>query len=224
MSSDTLVEYDFQINYDVEFTQAHFVSVISSSFAAKELDLIKSGLELAVHYHSGQTRSDGNVYVTHPIRVALLILKYEQLTTSEIIIAALLHDALEDTKLTEREIQEIFGELVLSYVVGTTRYRQGQQTAEIRRLGKIEKWERTMRSSQEIRVVKTFDHLDNVISMKFISPERPDFTKIPRWLMQTQTMFLPLAEITNPDAYKLMKRELDYYIAKGFRIGDWYSG
>lgn len=218
------MDYNFQINHDLDLTEAYLQGILASSYTASEVERIKSGLQVATHSHLGQLRSDGSAYITHPMRVALLLHKYEKRTTADMFIAALLHDALEDTELTEDEIKRSFDEPVLTYVRGLTRYRPEEETAEIRKQGKIDKWQKTMQSNHEIRAIKTFDYLDNVISMKFISRDRPHFQKIPRWLMETQTMYLLLAKATNAEAYNLMRLELDYYISKGFQIGDWYSG
>jgi GTP diphosphokinase / guanosine-3',5'-bis(diphosphate) 3'-diphosphatase len=216
--------YDFQINHKKAYTQECFERVIAKTFAISDVDEIIVGLRLAARYHEKQIRSDGNKYIVHPMRVALLLLKYEKAITPPLVIAALLHDTLEDTDLTESEVLLNFGETVLTYVQGATRYREGLQTSNTRKLGKMEKWEQTMKASWEIRVIKTFDYLDNIISMKFIKPNMPHYKKIPRWLMEAQTMYVPLAEATSMEAHKLLLQEINYYLRKGFQTGDWYSG
>jgi GTP pyrophosphokinase len=219
-----VMDYNFQTNHDFEFTNAYLEGVVDSSYTIDETKRIIQGVQVATRYHSGQDRSDGNAFIVHPMRVSLLLHKYEKPTTADMFIAALLHDALEDTKLTEGEVNDLFGKTVLTYVLGVTRYRPEEQTAEFRKQGKAEKWQKIMQSSQEIRAIKTFDYLDNVISMKFIPPNMPHFQKIPRWLMETKTMYLPLAKVTNAEAYKLLKLEFNYYIRKGFQVGTWESG
>lgn len=218
------MNYDFQINYSEAYTRGYFEYVIAKTFTKNDNLKIITSLRLAAHYHKNQVRSDGSRYIAHPIRVALLLLKHEQAVTSNLIIAALLHDALEDTDFTELEIILNFGEAVLTYVKGATRYREGLETPNDRKTGKTEKWKQTMKASWEIRVIKTFDYLDNIISMKFIKPDMPHYGKISRWLMEAQTMYVPLAEITNKQAHKLLLQEINYYLGKGFQTGDWYSG
>jgi hypothetical protein len=78
-----------------------------------------------------------------------------------------------------------------------------------------------MAAPLNVRVIKTFDYCDNIISCKFIGPDKPAFAKIPRWLMEAQMFYLPLAERTNREAARLIETELQYYLAAGHKIGSW---
>ena len=96
------------------------------------------------------------------------------------------------------------------------------QTPTQKRDGKIANWLQLMAAPLEVRVIKTFDYCDNLISCKFIAADKPAFAKIPRWLMEAQMLYLPLAERTNPEAARLIERELQYYLAVGYKIGNWF--
>jgi len=217
-------DFNFQINHNLKTTEAFFRNVISKKFLNEDVTSILKGLQIASSSHLNQERSDGNPYIIHPIRVALLLMKFHNPTTSEMIIAALLHDSLEDTELTEDDISKEFKEPVLTYVNQLTRYRPVGETASMRMQGKTDKFKKIMDSKIEIRAIKTFDYLDNLISIKFISVDKPHYKKIPRWIMEANSLYLPLASITNDNAYKLMQDELSYYSSKGFKIGDWFDG
>ncbi len=72
------------------------------------------------HRHQKRKGSAGIPYINHPIEVALLLLKRLQNPTKEIIIAALLHDTLEDTDTVPDEIEKRFGDRVLNLVKEVT--------------------------------------------------------------------------------------------------------
>lgn len=76
-------------------------------------------LQVAIRVHDGQNRRDGQPFVTHPVAVANLVANWGM--DSECVVAALLHDAVEDTPLTFSEVEECFGPEVRALVQGVTR-------------------------------------------------------------------------------------------------------
>jgi (p)ppGpp synthase/HD superfamily hydrolase len=81
----------------------------------KETKLIQEALMLAIKAHDGQRRKyTGEPYSMHPIGVSKIVETVEH--TPEMIAAALLHDVVEDTEVTFREIKDIFGSTVAEYV------------------------------------------------------------------------------------------------------------
>ena len=92
------------------------------SFSQKQLADIFKALEFASIKHSRQKRkgSAGIPYINHPIQVAHLLIRCIQNPTKEIIIAALLHDTLEDTNTTPEELNGQFGDKVLRMVEEVT--------------------------------------------------------------------------------------------------------
>jgi guanosine-3',5'-bis(diphosphate) 3'-pyrophosphohydrolase len=212
--------FDFQVNHDLAATNQEFEAQVHNTFPASAANRITKGLEIATNAHLGQLRSDGGPYIVHPIRTALLAIRYDSLRTPELVIACLLHDTLEDTKLTERAVAEEFGPVVTKYVVSVTRYRPADETAQQRFESKSANWQRIMNSGPEVRSIKTFDYCDNMITWKFIKPDMPGYKKIPRWLKEAQDLYLPLARITNPEAVRLLEREIEGYLSAGHKMGD----
>jgi len=86
--------------------------------------------EYATRMHNGQTRSDGTPYILHPQRVYNK-LKQLGISDEDTLVAALLHDTLEDTQATTEEIQMLFGNRVLDLVLELT-----SNNDEISKLGK----------------------------------------------------------------------------------------
>ena len=79
-------------------------------------------LNFATKKHAGQFRRDGvTPYIKHPIKVAELVVKYKKSRNiDQIVAAALLHDVLEDTYTSYKELQDSFGEMVASMVMEVT--------------------------------------------------------------------------------------------------------
>ena len=87
-------------------------------------------LKFATEKHKGQKRDDGKDYIVHPIRVAKLVDEYKAKYSQNrevIVAAALLHDTLEDTYTSYRELKEKFGEVVASIVQELTTAKYGSK-------------------------------------------------------------------------------------------------
>jgi len=89
--------------------------------AKRKYDLVKirEAFELACESHAGQVRKSGDPYVSHPIAVAEILLDY--LMDTDTIVAALLHDVVEDCEVTLEDLTQRFGETVALLVDGVTK-------------------------------------------------------------------------------------------------------
>lgn len=117
-------------------------------------------LAYATRAHAAQTRADGKTpYVTHPIRVAHNVEKFKLSKNIDALIsAAYLHDTIEDTNTTHKDLKRMFGGLVASLVQELT-----SDKAEIKRQGKTEYLKKKMSGMTSYAlVIKLADRLDNV--------------------------------------------------------------
>ena len=87
--------------------------------AANENGIIRKAFEVAKKAHEGQMRKSGEPFVIHPIKVAIILSELH--LDKESLIAALLHDVVEDTALTKEDIRDLFGEEVMFLVDGVTK-------------------------------------------------------------------------------------------------------
>lgn len=136
-----------------------------------DMERIGKALDLATAAHEGQFRKSGEPYITHPIHVAKILASYE--SDSDAIIAALLHDTVEDTPVTIDEIKKEFGENVMQLVDGVTKLnklsfnsREEQQIENIRKM--------LLAMAKDIRVIliKLADRLHNIRTMDAQSEEK----------------------------------------------------
>jgi guanosine-3',5'-bis(diphosphate) 3'-pyrophosphohydrolase len=121
---------------------------------------LRQVLDYATKAHAGQTRSGGEPYIGHPVRVAQTIEKYKKSHNIDALIAAAyLHDTIEDTDTTHEALHDLFGGLVASLVLELT-----SDLEEIKRVGKKEYLAKKMAHdlSSYGLVIKLADRLDNV--------------------------------------------------------------
>ena len=134
----------------------------------EEID-IDEVLRFAKERHQGQLRSDGQDYITHPMRVRDIVARFKPSQNSNILAAgALLHDVLEDTYTSYRELQDRFGEVVASLVMEVT-----SSTFMPKLVGKqIYLAHKMQYMSSYALIIKLADRLDNISDLKGLKEEK----------------------------------------------------
>ena len=153
----------------------------------EEVQLVWQAYRYADQAHAGQTRKTGEPYITHPISVACILARLHlDLPT---LLAALLHDVVEDTEVNSAAIAERFGKQVADLVDGLTKLDKVElQTATQAQAENFRKMLLAM--SQDVRVilVKLADRLHN---MQTLEAMRPDKQK--RIARETLDIYAPIA-------------------------------
>ena len=136
----------------------------------KEIDL-EEVLNFATEKHKGQKRDDGNDYIIHPIRVAKLVdeFKGKYSTNRKVLLAAaFLHDTLEDTNTSYKELVDNFGEVVASLVLELTTAKYACHY-----IGKAQYLaEKMQHMTSYALTIKLADRLDNIMDLKGCRPEK----------------------------------------------------
>lgn len=156
----------------------------------KENDLkrIREAYDFAEQAHSGQLRKSGEPYIHHPLAVAEILVNMNMDTTS--IIAALLHDVVEDTTVSLETVREKFGETCAMLVDGLTKLekikfktKEEQQNENYRKM--------FVAMAQDIRVIliKLADRLHNMRTLKYQSEENQR-----RIADETLEIYCPIAD------------------------------
>ncbi len=164
----TEVDYDKlkQSLYD------ELVEIIEKYHPSKDLSLIKRAYELADEAHKDQRRKSGEPYITHPVSVAIILAKLE--LDKESIIAAILHDVVEDTKYTTEDIVEIFGQEIADLVDGVTKLTAISYTND-KELIQAENYRKMfLAMSKDIRVIliKLADRLHNMRTLEYMTEKK----------------------------------------------------
>ena len=150
-------------------------------------DLIRRAFKVAYWAHRDDRRATGELYISHPLEVALIAAKDIRIDDVTVA-AALLHDTVEDTDVSLDLLQSEFGEEVARITDGVTKIGS---VFEDRRLGRDENVRKLMLSmASDVRVilVKFADRLHNMRTLGAVGPEKQR-----RIAAETQNLFAPLA-------------------------------
>ncbi len=135
-----------------------------------DYDLIKRAYDKMVQAHRGQRRSSGEEYYHHPLSVAKMLVGIGM--DSESIAAALLHDVVEDTDVTEKELKAEFGENVAALVDGVTKLgKLPLSTTEQLQAENIRKMLIAMAKDIRVIIIKLADRLHNMRTIDAMSEQ-----------------------------------------------------
>ncbi|MEG0321124.1 MAG: bifunctional (p)ppGpp synthetase/guanosine-3',5'-bis(diphosphate) 3'-pyrophosphohydrolase, partial [Oscillospiraceae bacterium] len=148
-------------------------------------------LEAAFRYadnaHSQQLRKDGTPFITHPLAVAEIVADLE--LDSDSLIAAILHDTIEDTAATHEEIAKLFGASVAELVEGVTKLTRVQYTSkEEEQMENLRKMLMAMARDIRVILIKICDRLHNMRTMNYQS-QRKQKEKA----LETMEIYAPIA-------------------------------
>lgn len=176
-----------QKGFNKEEALKEFMDYVHSYLGDDECDQIMKAFTLADKAHEGQFRASGEPYIMHPLAVAEILahLQIDHIT----LIAALLHDVVEDTEYTKEDIKKLFGAEVAFLVDGVTKLNQFQyETKEDRQMENYRKMILAMAKDVRVVVIKLGDRLHNMRTLKHM---RSDKQK--RIAKETLEIFAPLA-------------------------------
>ncbi|HET7349993.1 MAG TPA: bifunctional (p)ppGpp synthetase/guanosine-3',5'-bis(diphosphate) 3'-pyrophosphohydrolase, partial [Marmoricola sp.] len=150
-----------------------------------DLALLERAYEVAEKHHSGQVRKSGDPYITHPLAVTTILADIGM--TEPTLVAALLHDTVEDTSYTLDQLRRDFGDEVALLVDGVTKldkvkYGDSAQAETIRKM--------IVAMSKDIRVlvIKLADRLHNMRTLRYVKQETQE-----RKSRETLEIYAPLA-------------------------------
>src|SRR5215212_4652965 len=182
-------------------------------------DLLNRAYVYAMKAHGTQTRASGDPYFSHPLEVAAILtnLKLDDAT----IVAALLHDTIEDTAATRGEIDEVFGPEIGALVDGLTKLKKlDLVTREAKQAENLRKLLLAIAADVRVLLIKLADRLHNMRTLDFMPPEARR-----RTAEETLDIYAPLAgrmgmhelreelenlafHELNPDAYRVISERL----------------
>ena len=176
-----------QGTFNKEKALAEFMEYIHTYLTDDECNQVLKAFELADKAHEGQLRASGEPYIMHPLAVADILahLQIDHIT----LMAALMHDVVEDTSYSKEDLEKMFGSEVAFLVDGVTKLNQFQyETKEDRQMENYRKMILAMAKDVRVVVIKLGDRLHNMRTLKHM---RSDKQK--RIAKETLEIFAPLA-------------------------------
>ena len=159
----------------VDHTRKSEINLILERYRAyageQGCDRIQAAFDYAVQAHETQRRATGEPYIIHPLAVAEILTELE--VDSDTLVAALLHDTVEDTAITLDEVSANFGEEVASLVDGVTKLsRIPYSSKEEIQAENFRKMFLAMAKDIRVVLIKLADRLHNMRTMRHMTPEK----------------------------------------------------
>ena len=173
-------------------------------FDAEHIQLIRRAFDIAEKAHDGQKRRTGEPYITHPVAVAQILARMRMDYQS--IMAALLHDVIEDTGVEKSTIAEEFGSQVAELVDGVSKLTQIEFSS--RAEAQAENFRKMVLAMvRDIRVimVKLADRLHNMRTLEALDAERRK-----RIALETLEIYAPIANRLGMHAFRLELEDLGF--------------
>ena len=170
-----------------EITIEKVIQKMKDNNSKSDSDLIQKAYEYAKSNHNEQKRLSGEEYIIHPLSVAYILadLKLDDST----IAAALLHDVVEDTKITHEDIVKEFGEEIAEMVEGVTKLGKIQySTIEEQQVENYRKMFLAMGKDIRVILIKLADRLHNMRTLKHLKRDRQIANA-----KETMDLYAPLA-------------------------------
>ena len=183
---------------------APVISALKENHATSKGEDVERAFLIAEKAHEGQLRKSGERYITHPVAVAQILAELG--LNTETVIAALLHDTVEDTPYSLKELRRDFGDEIANLVDGVTKLDKLTYgpTAEAETVRKM-----VIAMSRDIRVlvIKLADRLHNARTWKFVTHESAE-----RKARETLDIYAPLAHRLGMNAIKWELEDLSFEI------------
>ena len=147
---------------------------IKATHSEEDIATVDRAFELANEYHGDQKRKSGEPYIIHPIAVCDILVDLGM--DSQSLVAALLHDVVEDTPYTIEQLADDFGEEVAVLVDGVTKLGKVQlnsrESKEEQQAENIRKMLLAMSKDIRVIIVKLADRLHNMRTLEFMAPQK----------------------------------------------------
>ena len=184
MQKEVIVDYNIELNKELKLLLKKSYQELSKI----EKKSIKLAFETARNAHGNQVRKSGEPYIFHPLKVARIVSEEIGLGATSII-AALLHDVVEDTNITIGDVEILFGKEVSKIVDGLTKISKLSKDKRVSiQAENFKKMLLSINDDVRVILIKIADRLHNMMTLDFLSVE-----KQVRISSETLFIYAPLA-------------------------------
>jgi len=165
-------------------------SYVQANGTDKDADLLDQAIADIRKHHGHQLRKSGQPFIIHPLRVASSICRAG--LDAPTVVAALLHDIIEDTKITHKDIHERYGSWYADIVTGLTKIKKPVRQKSVTADNLDATYQRMLKTMvQDVRAlfIKLFDRLDNMRDMDAMPRDKQR-----RISLETLNIYVPIAE------------------------------
>ena len=187
---------------------------LNSYLPEEEMIKIKKAFKFANKAHGGQKRKSGHDFIVHPVEVAYHLARLE--LEPNVIVAGLLHDVIEDTNTTSKEIEKKFGIEVSKLVNSLTKLNITEDNINEHVENKnLRNFLVSMAEDVRVAIIKLADRLHNVETLQYLDKEKRE--KIAK---ETLSIHAPIAEKIGMNDFKwrLEDESFKYLMPKEFKL------
>src|SRR3990167_7733290 len=148
------------------------IDLIEGGVNKKEEEFLARAIEFAKRAHEGQKRLSGDPYFSHVLETAKTIARLGMDTQT--IAAGLLHDVLEDTKVTEAELEKEFGKDILFLVKGVTKLGTLKYRGHERHVESLRKFFVAMANDLRVLIIKLADRMHNIHTLEYLPKDKQE--------------------------------------------------
>ncbi len=177
---------------------------VATYFTQEQVDNVRRAYEFGADAHSGQLRLSGEPYIQHPLAVANILADMH--LDQDTLVAAMLHDVIEDTETGKEIIGTEFGEDVATIVDGLSKLTQIEfESAAEKQASNFQKMLMAMTDDIRVILVKLADRLHNMRTLGALAPE-----KRRRIARETLDIYAPIAQRLGINGIRLELEELGF--------------
>lgn len=205
---------------EIELRLKTLLDACEKSFPSCDKQLITKAFYFCIDAHKRANRASGEPYYTHPFEVALIVAREIPLDDVSVV-AALLHDVVEDTDYTIEDIRDEFGSVIADIVDGATKITDVFNSHEVTQAASYRKLLLSMVNDVRVMLIKFADRLHNMRTLQYLSPQKQQ-----RMAKETLEIYAPFAhrfglgnlkweledlafKYLNPEAYFQLKQKLN---------------
>ncbi len=165
----------------------HLIALLTTYLKPADIERVEAAFQMSKAAHEGQLRISGEPYITHPLAVAALLARWH--LDANALIAALLHDVVEDTPTTKADIAKKFGKTVADLVDGVSKIDKLQfETVEQAQAENFRKMLLAMARDVRVMLIKLADRLHNMHTLDAVHPAKQE-----RIARETLEIYSPIA-------------------------------
>ena len=197
----------------VDHDAAALKELLASYLKPADIENVAAAYAMARHAHEGQTRISGEAYITHPLAVATILAKWH--LDPQALIAALLHDVVEDTPTTKTDIAKKFGKAVAELVDGVSKLDKLQfATLEEAQAENFRKMLLAMARDVRVILIKLADRLHNMRTLDAVPQAKQE-----RVAKETLEIYSPIANRLGLNAVYYEFEDLGFKYLHPHRFG-----
>lgn len=184
-------------------TIENLIETIKSYDEKADTDMVRLAYEFAKNAHAGQKRKTGEDYIIHPLSAASILARMR--IDTDVVIATLLHDVPEDTKVTLDEIEKNFGGDIASMVEGITKLGKLKYRGVERYIENLRKMFVAMAEDVRVMLIKFADRIHNLQTLEAL-PQQKRY----RIALESLEIYAPIANRLGMNEMKGMLEDLSF--------------